>query len=145
MCSMKITMFCLFLLCSILFYSFSVLQFLLVPVLSFYQKTDFPCWWNFLRPGDFHFVTLSLYHQLFCGYKLQVNLSGKSSSSLQTSVLRTPMVAMILMFASAMEDSLHDMIPHSSSICPETLKRKSLWLQRLRAVSVKSSGPYTKQ
>lgn len=96
-----------------------------VSVLSFYQMSDFPCWWNFLRTGYIHFVILSLYHQLFCGCKLQVNLSGKSSSSLQTSVPRTPMAAMILTFASAMEDSLHDMILHCSSICPQTLKRKS--------------------
>lgn len=60
----------------------------------------------------------------FVFVKLQVNLSGKPSSSLQTSILKTLMVAMILMFAFAMEDSSHAMIPHCSSISPETLKRK---------------------
>lgn len=39
MCSMKIAVFCLFLLCSILFYSFIILQFL--NTVRLYQKTDF--------------------------------------------------------------------------------------------------------
>lgn len=59
MCSVKIAMFCLFLFCSILLYSFSILQFLYRVRL--YQKTDFPwCKLEFHKTGGLfvcHFIT----------------------------------------------------------------------------------------